>query len=110
MPPTSDYQERETLDDILAAWREETPVPQEVQRQVEAELDHVGLTGQPGGGDASTGGSRPAAASPEAIAARAEAMPFGEFLPRLPAGQPTATRLGAPAATAAVRTQGRKFP
>jgi predicted transcriptional regulator len=41
-----DYQERETLDDILAAWREETPVPQEVQRQVEAELDHVGLTGQ----------------------------------------------------------------
>ncbi len=46
-----DYQERETLDDILAAWREETPVPEEVQRQVEAELDDVGLTGLPGGGD-----------------------------------------------------------
>jgi predicted transcriptional regulator len=47
----ADYQERETLDEVLAAWREETPVPEEVQRQVEAELDHVGLTGQPGGGD-----------------------------------------------------------
>ena len=46
-----DYQERETLDDILAAWREETPVPEEVQRQIEAELDDVGLTGLPGGGD-----------------------------------------------------------
>ena len=40
-----DYQERETLDDILAAWREETPVPEEVQRQVGAELDDAGLTG-----------------------------------------------------------------
>jgi len=41
-----DYQEREGLDDILAAWRAETPVPQEVRRQVEAELDQAGLTGQ----------------------------------------------------------------
>ncbi|MGD0378087.1 MAG: hypothetical protein ABSB01_26375 [Streptosporangiaceae bacterium] len=40
-----DYQERENLDDILAAWRAETPVPEEVQRQVEAELDRAGLTG-----------------------------------------------------------------
>jgi predicted transcriptional regulator len=46
-----DYQERETLDDILAAWRDETPVPEEVQRQVEAELDDAGLTGLPEGGD-----------------------------------------------------------
>jgi predicted transcriptional regulator len=46
-----DYQERETLDDILAAWREETPVPEEVQRQVEAELDNAGLTGLAEGGD-----------------------------------------------------------
>jgi hypothetical protein len=46
-----DYQERETLDNILASWREETPVPAEVQRQVETELDQVGLTGLPGGGD-----------------------------------------------------------
>ena len=45
-----DYQERETLDDILAAWREETPVPEEVQRQVEAELDNAGLTGLADGG------------------------------------------------------------
>jgi predicted transcriptional regulator len=46
-----DYQERESLDDVLAAWREETSVPEEVRRQVEAELDDVGLTGLPGGGD-----------------------------------------------------------
>jgi predicted transcriptional regulator len=42
-----DYQERESLDDILAAWRAETPVPEEVRRQVEAELNQAGLTGQP---------------------------------------------------------------
>jgi predicted transcriptional regulator len=41
-----DYQERESLDDILAAWRAETPVPGEVRRQAEAELDCVGLTGR----------------------------------------------------------------
>src|SRR5215472_4347499 len=29
-----DYQERERLDEILAAWRDETPVPEEIQRQV----------------------------------------------------------------------------
>ncbi len=46
-----DYQERETLDEVLAAWREETPVPEEVQRQAVAELDRVGLTGLPGSGD-----------------------------------------------------------
>jgi len=40
-----DYQERERLDEILAAWRDETPVPEEIQRQVEAELDQVGMTG-----------------------------------------------------------------
>lgn len=46
-----DYQERERLDEILAAWRDETPVPEEIQRRVEAELDQVGLTGsaRPGG-------------------------------------------------------------
>ncbi|HEX2743664.1 MAG TPA: hypothetical protein VHN16_04590 [Streptosporangiaceae bacterium] len=46
-----DYQERESLDDILTAWREETPVPEGVQRQVEAELDEVGLAGLTGGDD-----------------------------------------------------------
>ena len=40
-----DYQEREKLDDILAGWEAETPVPAEVRRQVETELDQAGLTG-----------------------------------------------------------------
>ena len=42
-----DYQERENLDDILAAWRAETPVPEEAPAEAEAELDQAGLTGQP---------------------------------------------------------------
>ncbi len=46
-----DYQERESLDEILAAWRAETPVPEDVRRQVGAELDEVGLTGPPERGD-----------------------------------------------------------
>ena len=46
MATALDYQERENLDDILAAWRAETPVPEEVRRQVEAELDQAELTGQ----------------------------------------------------------------
>jgi hypothetical protein len=41
-----DYQEREKLDDILADWQAETPIPDEVRRQIEAELDEAGLTGQ----------------------------------------------------------------
>lgn len=41
-----DYLERENLDEILAAWRAETPVPEDVRRQVETELDQVGLTDQ----------------------------------------------------------------
>jgi predicted transcriptional regulator len=40
----ADYQERERLDEILAAWQEETPVPDVVRRQAEAELDQAGLT------------------------------------------------------------------
>jgi predicted transcriptional regulator len=44
-----DYQERESLDDILAAWRAETPVPDAVRQQAEAELDQVGLADR--GGD-----------------------------------------------------------
>ena len=47
----ADYQERESLDEILAAWRRETPVPDEVRRQVTAELDDVGLAGAPPRGD-----------------------------------------------------------
>jgi Arc/MetJ-type ribon-helix-helix transcriptional regulator len=41
-----DYQEREGLDDILADWHAETPVPAEARQQAEAELDQAGLTGQ----------------------------------------------------------------
>jgi Arc/MetJ family transcription regulator len=42
-----DYTQREDLDEVLAAWNAETPVPDEVRRQVQGELDRVGLTGQP---------------------------------------------------------------
>jgi hypothetical protein len=45
-----DYQEREGLDGILAGWQAETPVPDEVRRQAEAELDQAGLTGRCGAG------------------------------------------------------------
>lgn len=40
-----DYQERESLDEILAAWSDETPIPDEIRRQVEAELDQAGMAG-----------------------------------------------------------------
>jgi Arc/MetJ-type ribon-helix-helix transcriptional regulator len=43
-----DYAERENLEDVLASWNTETPVPDEVRRQVEDELDRAGLTTQPG--------------------------------------------------------------
>ena len=39
----ADYQEREGLDEVLAAWRSETPIADDVRRQVLAELDAVGL-------------------------------------------------------------------
>lgn len=40
-----DYVEREYLGDIVAAWDSESPVPDEIRHQVQAELDSVGLTG-----------------------------------------------------------------
>ena len=40
----ADYQERESLEEILAAWRSETPIADDVRRQVVAELDAIGLT------------------------------------------------------------------
>jgi predicted transcriptional regulator len=46
-----DYAERENLEQVLAAWDGETPVPEEVRRQVRDELDSVGLTGQSGRDD-----------------------------------------------------------
>lgn len=41
----ADYQEQESLDQLLAAWRFESPVPDDVRRQIEAEMDGVGLSG-----------------------------------------------------------------
>lgn len=38
------YQEEQSLDELLAAWRADMPVPEEVQQQIEMELDDVGLT------------------------------------------------------------------
>jgi predicted transcriptional regulator len=38
-----DYQERETLDQVLAAWSAETPIPEEARQAAMAELDDVGL-------------------------------------------------------------------
>ncbi len=40
----ADYQEQESLDELLAAWAAESPVPDEVQQQVEAELNDAGLS------------------------------------------------------------------
>jgi Arc/MetJ-type ribon-helix-helix transcriptional regulator len=45
----TDYQERESLDQILASWRSETPVPDDVRRQVVAELDEIGRGGRKAG-------------------------------------------------------------
>jgi Arc/MetJ-type ribon-helix-helix transcriptional regulator len=47
----ADYQEREGLDEILASWQAETPVPDEVRGQVAAELDGAGLDSPPERGD-----------------------------------------------------------
>lgn len=51
----ADYQERESLDEILASWRSETPVPDAVRRQVTAELDAAGLAPGPVRGDRMAG-------------------------------------------------------
>ena len=42
-----DYQERESLDQILASWAAETPESEDVRRRVSAELDSVGLPARP---------------------------------------------------------------
>jgi len=39
----ADYQEREDLEQVLAPWRSETPIADDVRRQVAAGLDEVGL-------------------------------------------------------------------
>ena len=43
-----DYAEREDLDALVASWNAETSIPDEVRRQVQLELDGVGITGTPG--------------------------------------------------------------
>ena len=43
----ADYQERETLSEILASWQTETPVPDDVRREAAAELDQAGLVARP---------------------------------------------------------------
>ena len=43
----AEYEERESLDELLAAWEAETPVPDEVHQKVVAELDAAGFTRQP---------------------------------------------------------------
>jgi Arc/MetJ-type ribon-helix-helix transcriptional regulator len=45
-----DYVEREDLEAVLASWNAETPVPDDVRKQVQGELDQVGLT-EPSGRD-----------------------------------------------------------
>jgi Arc/MetJ-type ribon-helix-helix transcriptional regulator len=42
----ADYEERESLAEILRAWDCETPVPEQVRRQVAAEMDQAGLAGE----------------------------------------------------------------
>jgi Arc/MetJ-type ribon-helix-helix transcriptional regulator len=39
-----DYAGRESLEEVLASWNAETPVPDEIRRRVQDELDDVGLT------------------------------------------------------------------
>jgi predicted transcriptional regulator len=46
-----DYAERENLEEVLASWNAETPVPEDVRQQVQAELDNAGLTGSSGQDD-----------------------------------------------------------
>jgi hypothetical protein len=46
-----DYAEREDLKAVLASWNAETPVPEDVRRQAQDELDRTGLTGQRGRDD-----------------------------------------------------------
>ena len=46
-----DYAERENLEEVLAGWNAETPVPDGVRQQVQGELDRVGLTGGAGPDD-----------------------------------------------------------
>lgn len=50
----ADYQERESLDEILDSWQVETPIPAAARRQVTAEMDEIGLGSLPQRGDRMT--------------------------------------------------------
>jgi Arc/MetJ-type ribon-helix-helix transcriptional regulator len=39
----AEYLKRETLDQILADWKAETPITEELRRQVQEEFDQAGL-------------------------------------------------------------------
>lgn len=43
----ADYQERETLAEILASWQTETPVTDDLRHQAAAELDEAGMVARP---------------------------------------------------------------
>jgi metal-responsive CopG/Arc/MetJ family transcriptional regulator len=43
----AEYLERETLDQILADWAAETPITEELRRQIQAEFDQAGLVDPP---------------------------------------------------------------
>ena len=47
----AEYQERETLDQILADWEAETPITEELRRQVQEEFDQAGLVDPQARGD-----------------------------------------------------------
>lgn len=51
----ANYQERESLEHILAAWGAETPLSDQVRQQVATELDDVGLAGSPDRGNRMAG-------------------------------------------------------
>jgi hypothetical protein len=51
----ADFTERESLDEMLAAWAAETPVDEETRRQVAAEHDALGLAAAADGADEAAG-------------------------------------------------------
>lgn len=50
-----EYERRESLDQILADWNCDTPVPDDVARQIDAELDAAGLVDRSGQADRRAG-------------------------------------------------------
>lgn len=44
----AEYQNRETLDEILASWERETPVPEQLRQQVADEMHAAGIAASTG--------------------------------------------------------------